>query len=50
VHERWIDGATVAVALFPSLESGAWTLWGHGPCTTRQVEIADGRVTRVDWR
>ena len=50
VHERWIDGATVPVALFPSLESGAWTLWGHGPCATRQVEIADGRVTRVDWR
>jgi hypothetical protein len=50
VHERWIDGAAVAVALFPSLESGAWTLWGLAPCATRQVEIVDGRVTRVDWR
>jgi hypothetical protein len=50
VHERRIDGETAAVALFPSLEAGAWTLWGHGACATRQVEIGDGRVTHVDWR
>jgi hypothetical protein len=50
VHERRIDGKTVPVALFPSLDAGAWTLWGRGPCVTRQVEIVDGRVTRVDWR
>jgi hypothetical protein len=50
VHERSIDGSFVPVALFPSLEAGTWTLWGEGPCPTRQVEIVDGQVTRVDWR
>jgi hypothetical protein len=50
VHERGIDGAFLPVALFPSLEAGRWTLWAEGPCATRQVEIVDGQVTRVDWR
>jgi hypothetical protein len=50
VHERTIDGALVPVALFPSLEAGTWTLWEEGPCATRQVEIIDGEVTRIDWR
>jgi hypothetical protein len=50
VHERNIDGAWLPVALFPSLEAGTWTLWAEGPCATRQVEIVDGQVTRVDWR
>jgi hypothetical protein len=50
VHERNIDGAFLPVALFPSLEAGTWTLWAEGPCATRQVEIVDGQVTRVDWR
>jgi hypothetical protein len=50
VHERQIDGAAVAVALFPSLDAGLWTLWGCGPCAIRRVEIIDGQVTHVDWR
>jgi hypothetical protein len=50
VHERRVDGEFVLVALFPSLDAGAWTLWGEGPCATREVEIVDGQVTRVDWR
>jgi hypothetical protein len=50
VHERRIDGTPVPVALFPSLNAGAWTLWAEGPCATREVEIVDGQVTRVDWR
>ncbi len=50
VHERLMDGAMVPVALFPSLEAGMWTLWGEGPCTTREVHIVDGQVTRIDWR
>jgi hypothetical protein len=50
VHERMVDGALVPVALFPSLEAGMWRLWGEGPCATREVDIVDGQVTRVDWR
>jgi hypothetical protein len=50
VHERRVAGAAVPVALFPSLAAGRWTLWGCGPCATREIEIADGQVTRVDWR
>ena len=50
VHERMVDGASVPVALFPSLEAGMWTLWAEGPCSTREVLIVDGQVTRVDWR
>jgi hypothetical protein len=50
VHERTLHGTVVPVALFPSLEAGTWTLWAEGPCATREVEILDGQVTRVDWR
>jgi hypothetical protein len=50
VHERSIAGVSVPVALFPSLDAGMWILWAEGPCATRQVEIVDGEVTRVDWR
>ncbi len=50
VHERPMSGSTLPVALFPSLGTGMWTLWGHGPCTNRTVEILDGEVTRLDWR
>jgi hypothetical protein len=50
VHERPMSGSRLPVALFPSLETGTWTLWGHGPCTTRTVEILDGEVSRLDWR
>lgn len=50
VHERPIGGEMLPVALFPSLEAGPWTLWGEGPCVTREVEILDGRVTHIDWR
>jgi hypothetical protein len=50
VHERDTGGTRLPVALFPSLDAGTWTLWGQGPCATREVEIADGRVTEVDWR
>jgi hypothetical protein len=50
VHMRDTGGMRVPVALFPSLAAGAWTLRAQGPCATREVEIADGRVTEVDWR
>jgi hypothetical protein len=50
VHERLLHGEQLPVALFPSLTTGRWTLWGEGPCTTRAVEIRDGQVTEVDWR
>ena len=50
VHERSLDGEQLAVALFPSLDAGSWTLWDAGPCATRSVDIDDGQVTQVDWR
>jgi len=50
VHDRPMGGELLPLALFPSLDAGTWTLWGPGPCTTRSVEILDGRVTEVDWR
>ena len=50
VHERPVGGQLVPVALYPSLNAGTWTLWGCGPCATRQVEIVDGQVAHVDWR
>ena len=50
VHERPMGGQLLAIALFPSLDAGSWTLWGAGPCVTRSVEIRDGQVTEVDWR
>ena len=50
VRLRAAGGMRVPVALFPSLAAGTWTLQGQGPCATREVEIADGRVTQVDWR
>jgi hypothetical protein len=50
VHQREAGGMRVPVALFPCLDAGTWTLWGQGPCATLAVEIADGRVTQIDWR
>ncbi len=50
VHERSLGGESLAVALFPSLDAGPWTLWSAGPCATRGIEISDGQVTQVDWR
>ena len=50
VHERPMSGSPVPVALFPSLGAGTWSLWGHGPCITRTVEILDGEVTQLDLR
>jgi hypothetical protein len=50
VHERSLSGESLPVALFPSLDAGAWTLWGSGPCATRSIDILDGQVTHVDWR
>jgi hypothetical protein len=50
VHERPMAGEQLAIALFPSLDAGTWTLWGSGPCATRTVDILDGQVTQVDWR
>jgi hypothetical protein len=50
VHQRRVGGQLVPVALYPSLDAGVWTLWGCGPCATRQIEIFDGQVTNVDWR
>ena len=50
VHSRLMHGEQLAIALFPSLEAGAWTLWGSGSCATRSVSIDDGQVTEVDWR
>jgi len=50
VHERPMSGRALPVALFPSLGTGTWTLWGFGPCATRTVEILDGEVTHLDWR
>ena len=50
VHERPMAGELLAVALFPSLDAGAWTLWEAGPCRSRTIDVADGQVTHVDWR
>jgi hypothetical protein len=50
VHERPMGGEQLAIALFPSLDAGTWTLWRAGVCATRSVDIADGQVTQVDWR
>jgi hypothetical protein len=50
VHERPMAGRPLAIALFPSLAAGTWTLWGSGPCATQRVEIADGKVTQLDLR
>jgi hypothetical protein len=50
VHERFLHGESLLVALFPSLSAGRWTLWAEGPCPTMNVEILDGQVTEVDWR
>jgi hypothetical protein len=50
VHERPMAGEQLAIALFPSLDAGTWTLCGSGPCATRSVDILDGEVTQVDWR
>ena len=50
VHERFLHGESLLVALFPSLTVGHWTLWGEGPCATMTVEILDGQVTELDWR
>jgi len=50
VHARPMGGHQLAIALFPSLAAGAWTLWGSGACATLTVDIVDGEVTQVDWR
>jgi hypothetical protein len=50
VHARPIRGELLAVALFPSLDAGTWTLLGAGSCAARIIEVVDGQVTQVDWR
>jgi len=50
VHARPIRGELLAVALFPFLDAGTWTLLGAGSCAARIIEVVDGQVTQVDWR
>jgi hypothetical protein len=50
VHQRPMHGEQLAIALFPALDAGSWTLWGSGSCATRSVSIGDGQVAEVDWR
>ena len=50
VHARPMGGELLAVALFPSLAAGNWTLLGAGSCAARTIEVVDGQVTQVDWR
>ena len=50
VHARPMRGELLAVALFPSLDAGTWSLLAAGSCVAQTIEILDGQVTQVDWR
>ncbi len=50
VHARPMRGELLAVALFPSLDAGTWSLLEAGSCVAQTIEILDGQVTQVDWR
>jgi hypothetical protein len=49
VLERSMNGHPAFTAVFDKLEQGAYTLWLRGAPRSRDVGIAAGEVTELDW-
>ena len=50
VLERAANGRPDFTAVFESLQTGTYTLWVNDVARARQVAIAGGEITRLDWR
>lgn len=50
VLERSSNGRADFTAVFESLTAGSYTLWVNDAPRARQVSIAGGEITRLDWR
>jgi hypothetical protein len=50
VLERSSNGRPDFTAVFETLTAGSYTLWVNNAARARQVEIAGGEITRLDWR
>jgi hypothetical protein len=50
VLHRPVGGCTIHAAVFDRLPEGGYTLWIGGEPVARDVPVAGGRVTELDWR
>jgi hypothetical protein len=50
VLRRRVGGSYVGAAVFGSLAEGAYRLWHDSLSSPRDVQIAGGQVTELDWR
>ena len=50
VLRRRVGGNYVCAAVFGSLAEGAYRLWHSSLSAPREVQIAGGQVTELDWR
>jgi hypothetical protein len=49
ILERPTGPVTFHAAVFDRIPAGSYTLWAHDEPRARDVEIADGAVTELDW-
>ena len=50
VLQRPAGGRTLHAAVFDRLPEGGYTLWIGGEPVVRDLHVAGGRVTELDWR
>ena len=50
VLERSLDGRPTYAAVFDLLDQGAYTLWVDDTPRSRDVQVAGGLITELDWR
>ena len=50
VLERSRGGTPAFAAVFDRIEEGTYTLWVDGTARARDVAIAGGSVTELDWK
>jgi hypothetical protein len=50
VLERWINGRPAFTVVFDRVPEGRYTLWVDDEPRTREVAIAGGDITELDWR
>jgi hypothetical protein len=50
VLERSISGGPAYTAVFDELPAGRYTLWIDDVARAREVEVAGGRISELDWR
>jgi hypothetical protein len=50
VLHRPVAGRPTYAAVFDRIPGGSYTLWMHDAAVARDVTVAGGRITELDWR